>query len=690
MNRTIFAVLVLLASALFRSPARSDDPVPWPEQATKLLVLQLSEHFDPPSDPIIDKSFWTNAEAIPHLYASDTSVSDTANVVAEQLKQIYDDHGAEGDATSIPKAVQSLVYIPGSNDTEAFEKDPISATALYKEIQEKSSAGDMAAQWWVILVRDWHRIAFEEHKPQYRLALNEAVETIPKLADAIVKTHQGVEEKSPDPPAAEPSKPGETAKDPAEAAEQPKPSHTPKDPVDAADKRTDEEKLKEILGKKHGVITELIQALKTEIGNDENKEKSIRDAFATRIREVLRDSADASVNELRRTMAQEISKLSTELLSKELHDRIVGVIAGIAKDSPLGTERKGDFEEFYTQIADRLAPPIDEAELKKLLDDNFLRIDALIKDVGKAIEDEAGDSKIVQAISKAFAKKIREIVNESVKSGDDLTVDHLRKQIVKGVTEVGDSERLSPKTQALIFGFMAGVRKDAPFGTETATVKDFVDFYTRIADRLDPIPAPPPSSSAAALPHDDDSLEALFADLQPEIFKFGKSTKELYKRHIMSFVDSLNEIIRTDYENTPAGFTRMQDDTRTKAMGLINDLKIIPNKRSRDLWTSGYQRFVVWAEKKENGKTVDGWRDSLISLAKVLADSVGVNDAATAQAEEHFKGIRATGSGTGTGSYTSSGSYATWGAVWRTRIIERRRSRYERNALRIQAIRGGR
>ncbi|MBL7038482.1 MAG: hypothetical protein ISR77_07605 [Pirellulaceae bacterium] len=688
MNRTNLTILVFLASALFCSPARSGEQVPRPEQASRLLVLQLSEHFDPPDNPFIAKSFWTNARAIPHLYSSHTSVADTANVVAEQLKQIYDDHGAESDITSTPRAVQSLVYIPASSAAEEPKKNPISETALYKTIREKSAAGDFTAQWWVILVRDWHRIVFEEHKQQYRPALDEAVETIPMLADAIVKTRQAVEEESSKPPAtSEPSKPGEPAKDPADAADEPKPSETPHQPADG--KRTPEEALQELLSDKFEVVTGLIQELKTEIGDDDPAElKTIRNDFAQAIRGVLSgpDVTSVSAVELRRRMTQEIkSKVEVEYeldFSPEFRQRILFFISGIRENLPLGTGSKEDYVEFYTEIANRLAPPISEKELVKILGEKHVAIEKLIEAIEQAITKKDGDPKRVHEIKQAFAKRIREVLHETATSAE-WSVAQVRTRMAQEVRKLSKNYA---ETEAPIANFMSNLHADSPIGSQTGEREDFEKFYTDIADTLDPI-THKDSLSAAGLDHDKDSLEGLFADLKPEIFKFSKSTKELYKRNIQSFTDSLKEIIETQYAENQ--FTRMQEDTKAKANALIDDLKIIPNKRSRELWKRGYQDFVDWAEKK-NGKTVEGWRKSLINLKKVLDDSVGIYDEWTARAEEHFRSMEASGSGSGTGTHSGSGGYATWAAVRWTRIMERRRAKYERNALRIQAIRGSR
>ena len=123
--------------------------------------------------------------------------------------------------------------------------------------------------------------------------------------------------------------------------------------------------------------------------------------------------------------------------------------------------------------------------------------------------------------------------------------------------------------------------------------------------------------------NDNELLEASFADMDVEILKYSKSTPEGHKAIIRTFLGSFREILETEYTDV----SQIKKDTRERAMTVIDDLKVIPNRKSRELWAQAYQRFVRWAETSEefDADTVDGWKYALTRMSRVLAAPVDVD-----------------------------------------------------------------
>jgi len=193
MNRSMLTMLLVFISGLVYGTGASSAEPSSSEKRDELFVQTISKHLDLPTGQVLEESFWTRTELVTkentQLYYCDPFAPDSAKTVAEQLKQVYDAWKANDDIESAADGIRALAYVPNGND---FKRSPIKETILYKELREQYSATDIAAQSWVQLVRHWHEQVVTEHKEDYLPALNEAIQTIPKLAEAIIDSHQAI------------------------------------------------------------------------------------------------------------------------------------------------------------------------------------------------------------------------------------------------------------------------------------------------------------------------------------------------------------------------------------------------------------------------------------------------------------------------------------------------------------------
>lgn len=165
-----------------------------PSEANQLLVQKISDYLEIPENHVLKKPFWTTKQLIDkantNLYYLDPHSPDTAGIVSQQLNDIYNRRSSSNDIELTAKDIRALIYVPDASSASGFKKTPIADTTLYRRIVAQFPARTIVAESWVVLLRSWHHDVYTEHKEQYLQALSEAAETIPKLADAFVKTHE--------------------------------------------------------------------------------------------------------------------------------------------------------------------------------------------------------------------------------------------------------------------------------------------------------------------------------------------------------------------------------------------------------------------------------------------------------------------------------------------------------------------
>lgn len=649
MNRTTLTALLVITSTLSGTATCNAEP-PKPGERDELFVEAISEHLDLPTNQVLEKSFWTRTELIEnknsHLYYCDPFATNSARIVAAQLKQVYDARKANNENESAANGIKALAHVRVGND---FEWDPITDTPLYKTLHEQYSVTDVAAQSWVHLVQNWHDSIATKHKEKYLQALNEAIQTIPKLADAIIMTHRAVRKKSPPLANDEP--------DPGMAN-----VTTLEETILAERLSTDLRKLKEQQGESE--FTKTCQAL------IEVMEAALAKAPGCDPATLHSGTSDA-VTKAIATTAGDMGKAWGEA-----HNELVAELKEEHKGG-FDAEKKAHWISLYQIGLETLRNAMDAPTEEELLADLIPEVDALIQKF-KAADDQG---KVQQELDE-LASKIRQSL---FSSGPGTTVSELRGRIRKIVGDfifaikenrkewLAEYKRISDKMKA-----------DFQIDDSTASVDDWRVFYREFADKLSPpkekgsldsIPALPANASG-----DVSSLEAVFAQLQAELRKFNAATPEKHEEHVRKFLASVKEIIETQH----ADADQIKAAARQAAMNVIeNDVK---GTKPRRLWTEAYDFFEDWAEARPESNTVEEWKASLTRLSDLLMTSINSYYEWVARAKQEFLDKKPS---TGGRTATSSSRYATLGAVHRARVSAWRRARYERNGLRLQAIRGG-
>lgn len=703
MSRTTLIALLVLISALLHCTATSNAEPLSSEKRDELFAQTISKHLDLPTNQVLEKSFWTRTELIANantqLYYCDPFAPGSARIVAAQLKLAYDARNTNNEIESAANEIRALAYVPDGSD---FKRDPITDTTLYRALHEESVT-DVAAQSWVYLVRHWHEEVVAKPKEEYLPALNQAIQTIPKLAAAIVRTHQAVRETSTDRPAAEP----DTELVELNESDEPIPgSANAIEKVDRAAEGNAPLPAEPVPGTiDQGALDEALLANRLSEGLQNLKKKQGGAEFVETCKAIMKVLEDA----LDEAKGHGDAPAFVETLSSETPERILDTIIALVDDDDVRKAWTGAYNTLVTDLQDnhkggfdkeepahwiavyqigRQAlnkaigtdtglSPEEEENLREFLAGDFSELRAIVEELKKNEKSEAA----VQKLLVLFAERIRKVLRDSPESG----LDDLRKAVVSAVKDLIDNDpdvecNVSDEIQIRVFALLAGIQSEGTF----KDVDEYREFCEGIAEEIFPRKRDDVDSEAALPADNKDSLASLFAELQPAINKFSKSDAETYKRNIRKFLDSIKDILYQQYTDV----AQIKRDTKARAEALYNDPSVVSNTKSQQLWGLAYQEFVRWAEDNEefDPDTVEGWKEALTRMSKVLADSIDAYFDWIDVAEYNFVNTPASARGTsGTG---GTQQYATWGAVARARAAARRRARYERNAQRIQAIRG--
>jgi len=305
-------------------------------------------------------------------------------------------------------------------------------------------------------------------------------------------------------------------------------------------------------------------------------------------------------------------------------------------------------------------------------------IENLKKQLLSGAEDEDEAQKALDEIASIIRKHVH-------KPGASDSVSQLRATLRAEITKLlfqHPAFQHQPKLRSQVLLIIARMKSNLISDESSASIKKTREFYDKLAEALSPSKPVPPGATVADL----DSLDVVFAKLQPEIQKFGKSNRETYEKHMKKFLNSIKAIVETQYSDV----VTMKKDTKTAVDAMTRDVHVIPGSKASGLWEDAYTKhFVPWADASSqlNANTVTGWRIAITLMSEVLIKSIGARAEWITRAKRNLLDKRPSSALTGT--TTGGGQYATWGGVIHARQIARMRARFKRRGLRVQAISGG-